>query len=233
MNYSTTSLLAPFCCGKVALRVGLIVSAIFVVVAALAVAFAFPVGSLAFYISCGAGGASLLAFCTLALSYCCRSRRESDEEKKAFEDFQVKYGALFAELIAKYFTHQDDRTGAAVLSPSSLGKCTRQLAYKYHGFEGEPFSYETIMTFMTGDILELVAYMLADAVDSPISDIQKQVTIGETSGSIDGVVGDIVVDIKSMSDAAFNINQQNGAMDDGFGYLTQILRCHIVCIAIS
>jgi len=147
---------------------------------------------------------------------------KTKEEKKAFEDFQVKNGAKFAELIAKYFTKQDERTGEAVLSPSSLGKCTRQLAYKYHGFEGEPFSYETIMTFMTGELLERSTYMLADAVDSPISDIQKQITVGETSGSIDGTVGDIVVDVKSMSDAAFNINHQNGAMDDGFGYLTQM-----------
>lgn len=146
---------------------------------------------------------------------------ETKVEESALLDFKVKWGAKFGDIIDKYFVHQDEREGLAVLSPSSLGKCTRQLAYKYHEIEGEPLTYETKMTFMTGDILELVLYMLAEAVGEPVENIQKRISVGDISGTIDGTIRDVLLDVKSMSDAAFSINERNGMSDD-FGYQTQL-----------
>ena len=146
---------------------------------------------------------------------------ETKVEEAALMDFKVKWGAKFGDIIDKYFVQQEKRKGVAVLSPSSLGKCTRQLAYEYHSIEGESFTAETKLTFMTGDILELVTYMLAEAVNDPIKNQQERIEVEGLGGNIDGTVRDTLIDVKSMSDAAFSINKRSG-MDDAFGYHTQL-----------
>ena len=118
-----------------------------------------------------------------------------EEEKGAYEDFREEWMSAFGDIIDKYCQPQETRTGEAALSPSSLGKCVRALAYNYHGIPGVSHSYKTKMTFLTGDLLELVFYMLADAVGSPVENAQARVDLNGIKGSIDGEIRETLVDI--------------------------------------
>lgn len=113
------------------------------------------------------------------------------------------------------------REGVGVLSPSSLGRCTRQLAYKYNGFKGEPLTYANKLLFMYGDLIEAIIYVVADKAGVPFDGIQDKIEVGDTKGNIDGIWEDVLVDIKSMSPASFSISKRGG-VSDGFGYQTQM-----------
>ena len=114
-------------------------------------------------------------------------------------------------------SEKDRRTPSA----SNLGKCTRQLAYKYHGIQGERIDYKSRLTFCYGDIVEVLLYILFDVVGAPVDN--KQVSINEDgiTGSPDGSLEDWAVDIKSMSAYAFKLAQEKG-VDNAFGYETQL-----------
>lgn len=127
----------------------------------------------------------------------------------------------FHNILVKQLTKEIPRTKEEVLSPSTLGKCTRQLGYAYHDFPREPFTYDSKFTFITGDIIELIIYTIAEIAGVPFEDIQKRIKVGEIEGNIDGNLGDYTVDVKTMSDAAYNIADRNG-IDDAFGYPTQL-----------
>lgn len=108
-------------------------------------------------------------------------------------------------------------------SMSSLGKCVRQLAYRYHGFKGEPMPAKSKMTVFFGDIIEAAIYAISNAAGWEIHDIQRYITIDEIGGHTDGMPAeDTVFDVKSASSASFEIAKRNGGVDDGFGYLTQL-----------
>ena len=137
-----------------------------------------------------------------------------------YQKFEIHWAEKFKDLMAKYFI-KDERDNTGKNRPSSLGKCTRQIAYTYHGIEGLPISPETKMTFLTGELLELIFYMLADAVGHPVQNTQAKADLGWVSGSIDGEIGDTLIDVKSMSDAAHAIATREG-ISDAFGYQTQL-----------
>lgn len=148
---------------------------------------------------------------------------EDKEGEEAFDLFREKWKEEFGKaIIDVYCKPQTPRTGDKALSPSSLGKCVRQVAFKYHGIAGRPLSPETRMTFLTGHLLELAVYMFSDMIGSPIKNIQGKVDVDGVKGSIDGTVSDWLVDVKSMSAASFDISKKNGGIDNGFGYLTQM-----------
>ncbi len=108
-------------------------------------------------------------------------------------------------------------------SMSGLGKCGRQLAYRYHGFKGLPLTPKSKMTFFFGDLIEAAIYVIAEAAGWEIKDIQKFVTVDEIGGHTDGSPAlDTVFDVKSMSKAATEIAIREGGISDAFGYLTQL-----------
>ena len=136
-----------------------------------------------------------------------------------------RFGERCAYSMQRQFFETEPRVGEAVLSPSSLGKCVRMLAYAYHGYPQEGISAKLKMTFLTGDLLEAVIYAVAEFSGWPIENIQKVVypfgEEGGVKGSIDGMLGNVMVDVKTSSLASFDITKRLG-VTDGFGYLTQI-----------
>lgn len=123
----------------------------------------------------------------------------------------------FRYYLERQLSPQEKQVGEAVLRPSSLGKCTRMLAYSYHGFEGEPIDYNTRLTFLMGNILEIVLVFAAQQSGVPIEDLQRKVEVEGIEGSLDFILGDYVVDVKSQSDYSFSLG-----IDDEFGYPTQL-----------
>lgn len=113
-------------------------------------------------------------------------------------------------------------------SASSLGKCARQLAYKYHGVKGEPISPRARIVFATGDYYEVLAKLLLRLAGVPIRNEQAGVRLPSgVGGSIDftAELSDVesenpVVDVKSHSSFGFERESKEG-ISDSFGYRTQ------------
>lgn len=123
--------------------------------------------------------------------------------------------------VLKTLEPEEPTTGDRVFRPSLLGKCTRMLGYMYHGFKGEPLTYDTKLTFLTGHILELVLLTIARGAGVPVEGLQKRIDVDGVGGNLDFELGDYVIDIKSQSDISFDIANKKG-IDDGFGYPTQL-----------
>lgn len=135
-------------------------------------------------------------------------------------DIYGEYKERFVDLLEKQL-NPVERTGEELLSPSQLGKCTRMLAYAYHGFEGEPLEPETKLTFIFGDLIELIIYFIADVAGFEITNKQQYINVDGIEGNIDGTYKKSVLDIKSASPGAFSIAERNG-VSNTFGYTTQL-----------
>jgi hypothetical protein len=121
----------------------------------------------------------------------------------------------------KQFNHPQKKNPAP--SMSSLGKCARMLAFKYHGYPGVPLTAKLKLTFFYGDLIEAAVVAIAQASGWEIKDMQRFVSVDEIGGHIDGMPAEnTVFDVKSMSAASFEITKRSGGVGDDFGYLTQI-----------
>ena len=111
-----------------------------------------------------------------------------------------------------------DRPGNRITG-SALGKCDRQLAYKYHGFKGEPGNWKNWLVFNDGDLAhdQLRAIMVKAVPHTgwELIDVEREVQLetpqGYTiKGHIDGVLRNLdddrrmLLEIKSMSSYAFD-----------------------------
>lgn len=105
---------------------------------------------------------------------------------------------------------------------SSIGKCMRQQAYKLLGFEenGKEIDARAKMVFFMGDLTELSVIQLAVAAGCPITDYglnQKSVDFNGIVGHPDGIIGDTLLEVKSMSSFSFQ-SFQDQQIDDGYRY---------------
>ena len=85
------------------------------------------------------------------------------------------------------------------LRASSSGSCTRQIAYKYHGFEGIPLNWRAKLVFDLGDKIETQMAGLSEQFG--LKDRQKTISVEiggvKIFGHVDGIFEDMVVDFKS------------------------------------
>lgn len=107
---------------------------------------------------------------------------------------------MLIEKIKNHLNNQQDNYKSNGLRASNSGKCTRQLAYLYHGFEGQKLNWRARLVFKLGHQIE------ADLVDIAqhygLTDMQRECSLeiaGKAiSGHIDGILnGDTIVDFKS------------------------------------
>src|SRR3990167_3090081 len=127
----------------------------------------------------------------------------------------------FRGAIIKHFLDRNKRTGDAVLSASGIGKCTRQSAYYYHGFEGKPLEARARVTMFVGDVYESLVKLLIKFSGEIVENEQKEINVRGIPGHIDFTHNNVLFDNKSMSAVGFKIEQESG-IDDTFGYKTQI-----------
>lgn len=97
------------------------------------------------------------------------------------------------------------------LRGSAAGKCTRALAYNWHGAQGKPFNARTKLVFRLGDHCEEDVAFVAEAL-GVLTDRQKEVSIEiaghQIVGHIDGLTKDdngnlVLVDVKSINTMGF------------------------------
>lgn len=139
--------------------------------------------------------------------------------------YQIEKLAGFA-FRRQFMTEGSDRSG--IISLSSAGKCPRQIAYSYLGFEknGKELDGRGRITFFQGDLVELTLMTLARLAGCPIvatglNQIKVSVKIGdkEVDGHPDGFLisddGARLVECKSMSSYAFE-RFENEEIDDAY-----------------
>lgn len=139
--------------------------------------------------------------------------------------YQIEKLAGFA-FRRQFMTEASDRTG--ILSLSGAGKCPRQLAYGYLGFEknGKEIDGRGRITFFQGDLVELTLMTLARLAGCPIvgtgfNQITVSVPINDKviEGHPDGflISSDMtrLVECKSMSSFAFE-RFENEEIDNAY-----------------
>ena len=128
----------------------------------------------------------------------------------------------------RQFMETDDYDSTGKIHMSGIGKCTRQLAYKYHGFEqkGKQIDGRAKINFFYGDIAELVLIKVAKLAGVPLAGTgldQVRITVplngsGEISGYSDGFyIGPeiMTVSVKSMPSFGFK-DFEKGQIDDSY-----------------
>lgn len=146
------------------------------------------------------------------------------EGKKIDELLLVEIASLSRWAFAKQFGEREDKPG--MLRLSSIGKCSRQQAYKVLNFEenGKTIDARARMVFFMGDLTELAIVGLAKAAGCDIfstGDQQAIVEIEGVPGHPDGLLRDsgktLLLEVKSMSSFSFK-DFERGVIDDGYRY---------------
>lgn len=132
----------------------------------------------------------------------------------------------FAETLAGIVRDRmTPREHGSYLRPSNIGEaCDRKLWYSIrHPEIAEPLSPETKLKFLIGDIHEAVLLFLAEASGHEVKGKQDTVSLGGVSGSRDGVIDGVLVDVKSASSRSFDKFVDGlDPSTDAFGYLKQL-----------
>lgn len=147
--------------------------------------------------------------------------------KEILEEARKRFGYT----IKRQFMSDSDWDRAGKIYPSQMGKkCTRQLAYKYHGFEYESDMAPRVkVKFFLGDLSELGALALGklSGLDIGLSQSKLDIEVNgfESHGYIDGLLYDgdepYIVEAKSTGRYGFQSFEKNGFKDKP-NYMTQI-----------
>lgn len=85
--------------------------------------------------------------------WACHAARHDDPQWLAYcRDYQQFIATKSLELMSEHSNHDED--GEKRFGMSKAGGCTRQASLKLLGYEEEPFSGSTYVTFQTGHLLE-------------------------------------------------------------------------------
>src|SRR3990167_8131432 len=86
-------------------------------------------------------------------------------------------------VIRQFMQDRTDRPGN-LYTTMVTKKCSRQAAYKYHGFEGKELSPRAKINFFYGDIIEIILLMLAEIADVAIKFNNEYLTIKDENLSL-------------------------------------------------
>ena len=149
-------------------------------------------------------------------------------------DDSLKYEVekLAGAAFRRQFMNSDESSSVGKLRLSSAGRCARQLAYAYHGFEkkGKESDARSKLIFWTGDLVEMTIVALAKIsgchiVSTGFNQIRVSLEVGNSivEGHPDGLMiknGVLyLVEVKSMSSYSFE-KFEKGIIDDS--YLAQV-----------
>lgn len=136
--------------------------------------------------------------------------------------------------VRQFMTEEDSDTKGK-LRMSSCGKCPRQLAYAFHGYEkkGKELDARAKLIFFAGDLCELVITNLAKLAGvvmtaTGLNQLTLTGKVGKTdvTGHPDGMVLHdgkwYLFECKSMADYAFEKFQKDGYLDDSY-----VAQCNI------
>lgn len=146
---------------------------------------------------------------------------DEDTDHEATEQFLEEAATALKDILRRRLAKQE-RKGS--LRFSNLGRPDCQVWHKVnHPERGEKLRPETMMKFLYGDVLEILALYLAKEAGHSVSNEQAEVECDGVLGHIDAEIDGVVVDVKSASPFAFKKFADNRvAEDDPFGYIAQL-----------
>lgn len=152
----------------------------------------------------------------------------SGEGKTLDEVLKYEVEKLAGVSFKRQFMTEENGVARGVLRLSAAGKCARQLAYGYHGFEkkGKEIDARAKIIFFQGDLVELMLASIAKLAGCNLiatglhqATVKFQVNGTYVEGHADGLLpepGEIyLAEFKSMSSYAFERFQQ-GYIDDSY-----------------
>mgnify|MGYP000563042822 CR=1 FL=1 len=171
------------------------------------------------------------------------NRYLSQEELTFNEAIRYQIEKLAGYVFRRQFMENNDTSTEGKLRISSLGRCPRQIAYTYHGFEkkGKQIDSRAKIVFWTGDLTEMTIISLAKLagvtltatgleqikVELPVS---KEVTAeGHPDGLLIHQNKIYLMEIKSMTSYAFE-RFQWGDIDQS--YLVQV-NCYMEALGLD
>ncbi|MEN6414404.1 MAG: hypothetical protein ABFC84_16830 [Veillonellales bacterium] len=156
-------------------------------------------------------------------------------EKTINEAIFYDIGKLASWTFRRQFANEEGRETKGKLYLSSIGKCPRQLAYAYHGFEkkGKEIDSRAKIVFWTGDLVEMTVTNLAKlaGVNLLATGLQQITVDFPVNGTVvkghpDGLVlnGNLyLLEVKSMSGYGFE-KFEKGEVEES--YLAQV-NCYL------
>lgn len=156
----------------------------------------------------------------------------SENDLRIDEALRYEVEKISGAAFKRQFMDSEEKDSKGKLWFSQIGRCVRQLAYAYHGFEkdGKEIDSRAKIIFWTGDLMELVVTMLAKLAGCNLTAtglhqmrIELKVNGSIISGRPDGIFFEnkelYLVEVKSMSDYGFQ-KFEKGEIDEA--YLAQV-----------
>lgn len=157
-------------------------------------------------------------------------------EKEMILDESLKYEVekIAGWAFKNQFMNNDEKDSRGRIWFSGVGRCVRQQAYQFHGFEkkGKEIDGRAKIIFWTGDLAELTVVNLAKLAGAQITAtglhqirISLPVNGGEISGRPDGIIIEgkemILLEVKSMSSYGFE-KFEKGEIDESYIFQVNI-----------
>lgn len=156
----------------------------------------------------------------------------SAKEKTLDESLRYEVEKMAGWVFKRQFMTEDSDVSKGTVRLSSAGRCPRQVAYAFHGFEkkGKEIDARAKLVFWTGDLVELTVINLAKLAGANITatglqqmSIKLPVNGAMVSGHPDGLLFEdktaYLIEVKSMASYSFE-RFLKGVIDES--YLIQV-----------
>lgn len=142
---------------------------------------------------------------------------QREEMKEVFERFGKNMEKMLTRQVTPYVRKSRNITFSA------LGYGARRLYYQYNGTPSEPFSPQTKMKFMLGNVVEELMLSLAELAGHTVEHQQARIEYKGITGYCDAVIDGVMVDVKSAASFSFKkIKDGLNDSNDLFGYRMQL-----------
>ena len=109
------------------------------------------------------------------------------------------------------------------LRMSNIGRKDRFLWYKYKGMSEEKMKPNTLMKFLYGHVTEELVLALVKLSGHKVTHQQELAEVSGIKGSMDCLIDDILIDVKTAAPFGFKKFKEGGLRwDDPFGYIDQL-----------
>lgn len=142
---------------------------------------------------------------------------EGVDVENIIEEFGESMKSLLRNNVLK--VHEDKRT----LRMSNIGRKDRFLWYVHKGMSKEKMTSNTLMKFLYGHATEELVLALVKLSGHKVTHQQAEAEVSGIKGSMDCMIDDILIDVKTAAPFGFKKFKEGGLRwDDPFGYIDQL-----------
>ena len=142
---------------------------------------------------------------------------DSVDVENIIEEFGESMKRILRENVLK------PRDSKRRLRMSNIGRPDRFLWYKYKGMTEEKMKPHTLMKFLYGHVTEELVLALVKLSGHKVTHQQELAEVSGIKGSMDCLIDDILIDVKTAAPFGFKKFKEGGLRwDDPFGYIDQL-----------